>query len=181
MYYHVHIFIIRQFKTSSQFGMTGQMGMEEPFYNDQPIFFVVYCKYAIIVLHTTSIEFWGMILYSTMHVYSIPGSLKTPSQFGMAGQMGMVELFYNGRPIFFVVYCKYAIIALYTTSILCWGMIQCLTMRIYSISWSFKASGQFEMAGQMGMDGPFYNDRPMILQDYYKYAIISLYTTSILY
>ena len=48
------------------------------------------------------------------------------------------------------------------------------------LAWSFKASGQFEMAGQMGMDGPFYNDRPMILQNYYKYTIISLYTTSIL-
>ena len=28
------------------------------------------------------------------------------------------------------------------------------------------------MAGQMGMEEPFYNDRPMILQAYYKYAII---------
>ena len=35
------------------------------------------------------------------------------------------------------------------------------------------------MAGQMGMEDPFYNDRPMVLHDYYKYAIISLYTTSI--
>ena len=37
------------------------------------------------------------------------------------------------------------------------------------------------MAGQMGMEEPFYKDRPMVFQDYYKYAIISLYTTSILY
>ena len=37
------------------------------------------------------------------------------------------------------------------------------------------------MAGQMGMGDPFYNDRPMVLQDYYNYAIISLYTTSIVY
>ena len=36
------------------------------------------------------------------------------------------------------------------------------------------------MAGQMGMEEPFYNDRPMILPDYYKYAIIALYATSIL-
>ena len=37
------------------------------------------------------------------------------------------------------------------------------------------------MAGQMGMEDPFYNDRSMILQDYYKYAIISVYKTSIVY
>ena len=37
------------------------------------------------------------------------------------------------------------------------------------------------MAGQMGMDDPFYNDRPMILHGYYKYAIISLYTTNMVY
>ena len=28
--------------------MAGQIGMEEPFYNDRPMIFVVYCKYAII-------------------------------------------------------------------------------------------------------------------------------------
>ena len=37
------------------------------------------------------------------------------------------------------------------------------------------------MAGQMGMEDPFYNDRPMILQDCDKYAIISVYRTSIVY
>ena len=42
-------------------------------------------------------------------------------------------------------------------------------------------SGQYEMAGQMGMEEPFYNDRPMVHHDYYEYAIISLYTTSIVY
>ena len=36
------------------------------------------------------------------------------------------------------------------------------------------------MAGQMGIVEPFYNDRPMILPDYYKYAIIALYPTKIL-
>ena len=56
-----------------------------------------------------------------------------------------------------------------------------ITMCIYSKSWSLKTSGQFEIAGQMGMEDPFYNDRPMVLQDYFKYAIISLHTTSILY
>ena len=35
------------------------------------------------------------------------------------------------------------------------------------------------MAGQMGMEDPFYNDRPMVHHDNYEYAIISLYTTSI--
>ena len=29
------------------------------------------------------------------------------------------------------------------------------------------------MAGQMEMEDPFYNDRPMVLHDYYNYAIIS--------
>ena len=74
-------------------------------------------------------------------------------------------------------YYKYAFISLYTTSIVYGTMYY--HVHIF-LAWSFKASGQFEMAGQMGMDGPFYNDRPMILQDYYKYTIISLYTTSIL-
>ena len=37
------------------------------------------------------------------------------------------------------------------------------------------------MAGQMGIEDPFYNDRPMVLQDDYKNAFISLYTTSIVY
>ena len=37
------------------------------------------------------------------------------------------------------------------------------------------------MAGQMAMEKPFYNDRPMILQDYYKHAMISMYKTSIVY
>ena len=30
------------------------------------------------------------------------------------------------------------------------------------------------MAGQVGTEDPFYNDQPMDLHDYYKYAIISL-------
>ena len=99
----------------------------------------------------------------------------------MAGQMGMEEPFYNDRPMILQDYYKYAIISLYTTSIVYQSMERRITMCIYSISWSFKTSGQFELAGQMGMEKPFYNDRPMILQDYYKYAIISLYTTSIVY
>ena len=37
------------------------------------------------------------------------------------------------------------------------------------------------MAGQMGMEDPFSSDRPIFLHDYYKYAIISLYATDIVY
>ena len=54
-------------------------------------------------------------------------------------------------------------------------------MCIYWISWSLKTSGKYGIAGQMGVEQPVYNDRPMVLQDYYKYAVISLYTTSIVY
>ena len=78
-------------------------------------------------------------------------------------------------------YYKYAFISLYTTSIVYWSMERCITVSIYSISWSLKTSGQYGMAGQMGMEDPFYNDRPMVLHDYYKYAIISLNATSIVY
>ena len=78
-------------------------------------------------------------------------------------------------------YYKYAIISLYTTSIVYQSMERCITMGIYSISWRLKTSGQYGMAGQMGMEDPFYIDRPMVLQDYYKYVIISFYTTSIVH
>ena len=54
-------------------------------------------------------------------------------------------------------------------------------MCIYSSPGSLKTSSQFGMAGQMGMEEPFYNDRPMILPDGYKYDTISLYKTSALY
>ena len=37
------------------------------------------------------------------------------------------------------------------------------------------------MAGQMGMEETFYNDRPRILPDGYNYDTISLYKTSALY
>ena len=95
--------------------------------------------------------------------------------------MGMEDPFFNDRPMILHNYYKYAIISLYTTSIVYQSMERSITMCIYSISWSLKTSGQFEMACQMRMEKPFYNDRPMILQDYYKYAIISLYRTSIVY
>ena len=63
-------------------------------------------------------------------------------------------------------YYKYATVALYTTSILCLAKVRCITMRIYSTQAILKTSCQFGMAGQMGMEEPFYNDRPMILPDY---------------
>ena len=92
----------------------------------------------------------------------------------MAGQMGTEGPSHNDRPIILLDYYKYSIITLYTTTIVNLGMVRCITMHIYSLSWNLKTSGQFEMAGQIGMEEPFYNDRPMILPDYYKYAIISL-------
>ena len=81
----------------------------------------------------------------------------------MAGQMGMEEPFYNDRPMILQDDYKYAIISLYTTSIVYQRMERRITMCIYSVSWSLKTSGQFEMAGQMGMEEPFYNDRPLVL------------------
>ena len=70
----------------------------------------------------------------------------------MAGQMGMEDPFYNDRLMVLHDYYKYAIISLYTTNIVYQSMERCITMCIYSISWSLKTSCQFEMAGQMGME-----------------------------
>ena len=83
----------------------------------------------------------------------------------MVGQMEMEETFYNDQPMILQDYYKYAIISLYPTNIVYLGKVQCITMCIYSISWSLKTSGQFEMAGQMWMEKPFYNDRPMLFQN----------------
>ena len=161
--------------------MAGEMGMEDPFFNDRPMILHNYYKYAIISLYTTSIVYQSMERSITMCIYSISWSLKTSGQFEMAGQMRMEKPFYNDRPMILQDYYKYAIISLYRTSIVYQRMERRITMCIYSISWSLKTSGQFEMAGQMEMEKPFYNDRPMVLHDYYKYAIISSYTTSIVY
>ena len=102
-------------------------------------------------------------------------------QYGMAGQMGMEEPFYNDRPMILQDYYKHAMISMYKTNIVYSGMKLCITMCIYSISRSLIPPGQYGMAGQMGMEDPFYNDRPIFHNDYYEYAIISLYTTSIVY
>ena len=79
--------------------MAGQMGMEDPFYNDQPVVLHDYYKYAIISLYTTRIVYQSMERRITMCIYSIPWSLVTSGQYGMAGQMGMEDLFYNDRPL----------------------------------------------------------------------------------
>ena len=185
------------------------MRIDDPFYNDQPMIFIVYYKYCIIALYTIKIVSLGMMPFNNMDIQWISMSSNTPGHYGMAGHIGLGQPFYNdgpnilvvyykstiivmyttglGEPFYndrsniLVVYYKSTIIAMYKTSIVCWWKIRCITMRTYSISWSFKASGQFEMAGQMGIVEPFYNDRPLILPDYYKYAIIALYPTSIVY
>ena len=82
----------------------------------------------------------------------------------MAGEMGMEDPFYNDRLMVHHDYYEYAIIFFYTKSIVYQNMERGITMCIYSISWSLKTSGQFEMAGQMGMEDPFYSDRPKVLQ-----------------
>ena len=161
--------------------MAANISIDDPFYYDRPLVFTVYYKYCFTGLYTICTVSRCMKPYNNMDIYWISGSSNTPGHYGMAGHIGMAEPFYTDRPLIFVVHCKYAIITLYTTSIECWGMIRCITMRIYSLSRSLKISGQFEMAGQMGMEDPFYNDRPMILQDYYEYAITSVYTTRIVY
>ena len=196
MYYHAHIFDTREFKNIRSVWnimKTREIKYTRSFRNGrsykhwwpillwQALVFIVYYKYYSIDLYTICTVSWCMIPYNNMDIYWISRSSNTPGHYGMAGHIGMAEPFYNNRSIIFVVHCEYAISALYTTSIVCWGMIRCINMRIYLLSWSLKTPGQFEMAGQMGMEEPFYNDRPIILQDYYKYAIISVYTTSIVY
>ena len=146
--------------------MAAHISIDDPFYYDRPMVFIVYYKYCFIDLYTICTVSLCMISYNSMDIYWISGSSNTPGHYGMAGHIGMAEPFSNDRPIIFVEYCKYAIIALYTTSILCWGVIRCINIHIYWLSRSLKTSGQFEMAGQMGMEDQVYNDRPMILPDY---------------
>ena len=68
--------------------MASQMEMEEPFYYNRPMILPDNYKHAIIALYTTSIVSLGIVRCITMLIYSIPGSLKTSSQSGMAGQIG---------------------------------------------------------------------------------------------
>ena len=154
--------------TASQLGMAGDIRIDDPFYNDRPMIFVVYYKYWIIALYTKNTVSWGMMVCNTMDMYSIPGSLYTASQLGMAGDICIDDTFYNDWPSIFVVYYKYWIITFYTISTLSWGMMACNTMDMYSIPMSLYTAGQLGMAGDIGKDDPFYNDRPTVFVVYYK-------------
>ena len=75
------------------------MGINDPLYNDRPIILVVYNKYWSIALYTISNVSWGMIACDIMEMYSIPGTLYTAGQLGMAGDMGIDEPFHNDQPM----------------------------------------------------------------------------------
>ena len=63
-----------------------------------------------------------------MLLYSIPGSLKTYSQSGMAGQIGMKEPFYNDRPMILLDCYKDNIVALHTINTVCGANMPCKSM-----------------------------------------------------
>ena len=164
--------------TAGQLGIAGDIGIDDPVYNDRPMILVVYNKYWSIALYTVSTVSSGILACYTMGMYSIPGSLYTAGQLGMAGDIGMDEPFYNDQPIIFVVYYKNWSIALYTISTVSWGKMKCYTVDMYSIPGSLYTAGQLGIAGDIAIDDPFYNDRPMILVVYNKYWSIALYTIS---
>ena len=95
--------------------MAADIGIDDPFYNDRPMFFVGYYKNGIIALYTISTVSGGMMACNTMEMYSIPKGLYTAGQLGMVDNVGTDEPFYNDRPIIFVVYNKCWSIALYYT------------------------------------------------------------------
>ena len=76
-----------------------------------------------------------MMSCNTMAIYWITDRLNPPGQLGITVLIGMDHPLYNDRSIIFVVYYKYAIIDLYTTSIVSLGMVRCNTMDIYSGCW----------------------------------------------
>ena len=158
--------------------MAADIGVDDPFYNDRPMFFVVYYKNWIIALYTMTTVSGGMMACNTMDMYSIPESLYTAGQLGMAGNLGTDEPFCDDRPIISVVYNKCWSIALYTIGTVSWGLMACYTMDMYSIPGSLYTAGQLEMAGDIGINYPFYYDRPIILVVYNKYWSIALYTIS---
>ena len=51
-------------------------------------------------------------------------------------------------------------------------------MDMYSIPGSLYTAGQLGMAADIGIDEPFFYDRPKILAVYYKYWSIALSTIS---
>ena len=65
--------------------MAGDIGIDDPFYNDWTMIFLVYYKYWSIALYTISTVSWGMMACDTIDMYSIPRSLYTAGQLGMAG------------------------------------------------------------------------------------------------
>ena len=60
--------------------MAADTGIDNPFYNDRPMFFVVYYKYWSIALYTMITVSGGMMECNTMDMYSIPESLYTAGQ-----------------------------------------------------------------------------------------------------
>ena len=74
--------------------MAGDIGI-----NDRPIILVVYNKYWSIALYTKSTISWGMIAWYIMDMFSIPGTLYTAGQLGMAGDIGIDEPFHNDQPM----------------------------------------------------------------------------------
>ena len=153
--------ITESLNPSSQLGMAGHIVMDAAFYKDWPMIFVVYYKYCIIALYTIITVPWGMISRNAMDIYSTPRRLNTSHQWGMASQIWMDETFYKDRPMTFIVYYKYCIIALYTMITVSWSIVSCNTVDKYSIQESLNTSGQLGMAGHRGMNAPFYNDRPV--------------------
>ena len=135
--------------------MAADIGVDDPFYNDRPMFFVVYYKNWIIALYTMTTVSGGMMACNTMDMYSIPESLYTAGQLGMAGNLGTDEPFYDDRPIISVVYNKCWSIALYTISTVSWGLMACYTMDMYSIPGSLYIAGRVGMAADIGLDNPF--------------------------
>ena len=158
--------------------MAGDIDIDDVFYNDRPMIFVVYYKYWSIALYTMSTVSWGMMACNTMDMYPISGSLYTAGQLEMAGDIDVDDRFYNDRPLIFVVYYKYWSIALYTISTVSWCMMECNTMDMYSIPRSLYTAGQLGMTGDIAIHDLFDNDRPMIFVVYYKYWNIVLYTIS---
>ena len=77
--------------------MAADIGIYDPLYNDRPIIFVVYNKYRSIALYAISTVSWGMIACSIMDMYSIPGTLYTAGQLGMAGDIVIDEPFHNDQ------------------------------------------------------------------------------------
>ena len=181
MYYHVHIFNIMEFKNirsvcNGRWNGNGIAILQWPTYGSSRLLqiclhFFVNNKYCVSKYGT---------MYYHGHIFNIM-EIKNIRSLWNGRSNG------NGRPILhwptngssrllqichhFLLHNKYCALKYGT---------MCYHVHKFNIM-EFKISGQYGMSGQMGMEDPFYNDQPMVLHDYYKYAIISLYTTSIVY